>query len=214
MLCLAEVLLPSLTTACLTSVTVNTTWRGLWMEMLKDELLNQNCIKHLLSVLWRRCHLNTNTIWQSRSDTYSCRRFLCLRSKVSTPTFRTWRPLNTTRCSSGWTPCSLQVRSTGGVDVVAHAFIPALGRQRHANLCEFKACLLYILNSKSAWTKRRPCLKQTRKIKRPTGKGWSQPLMLQAVINVPWWRVVNLPLLSTCWLKMPMNTFGPRVWPH
>ena len=42
--------------------------------------------------------------------------------------------------------------------------IPALGRQRWADLCEFKAGLVYIASSRPGGTKGRPCLKNTKKI--------------------------------------------------
>ena len=38
--------------------------------------------------------------------------------------------------------------------------IAALGRQRQADLCEFKASLFYIASSRPAGTKGRPCLKK------------------------------------------------------
>ena len=38
--------------------------------------------------------------------------------------------------------------------------IPALGRQRQADLCEFKASLIYSVSSRTARATKRPCLKK------------------------------------------------------
>jgi hypothetical protein len=35
--------------------------------------------------------------------------------------------------------------------MVTHAFIPAFGRQRQAELCEFKASLVYEASCQTAW---------------------------------------------------------------
>ena len=47
--------------------------------------------------------------------------------------------------------------------------IPALGRQRQADLCEFKASLIYSVSSRTARATKRPCLKKKKRGGGPRG---------------------------------------------
>ena len=61
------------------------------------------------------------------------------------------------------------------VSIVAHTLIPALGRQRQADLCEFEASLVYRVSSRTARTviQRNSVSKQTKipSLKSPTTLG-------------------------------------------
>ena len=47
--------------------------------------------------------------------------------------------------------------------------IPALGRQRQEELCEFQASLVYIASSRPAGATGKPCLKKAKKKKKERG---------------------------------------------
>ena len=47
--------------------------------------------------------------------------------------------------------------------------IPALGRQRQEELCEFQASLVYIASSRPAGATGKPCLKKAKKKKKRKG---------------------------------------------
>ena len=49
--------------------------------------------------------------------------------------------------------------------------IPALGRQRQEELCEFQASLVYIASSRPAGATGKPCLKKAKKKKKKKKKG-------------------------------------------
>ena len=61
---------------------------------------------------------------------------------------------------------SLQKNFTLSQVVMAHSLIPALGRQRLVDLCEFEACLVYRVSSRTGFkaTQRNHILKKEKKI--------------------------------------------------
>jgi hypothetical protein len=65
------------------------------------------------------------------------------------------------------------------------ALIPALGRQRQIDLCEFKNSLVYRVSSKTARARKRFCLKKPKP--KPQQKNWTCRV---------WWRMPLIPALG------------------